>query len=254
MMIKKVIISILTFMLISLAAFADGNESLFALANQKYSDGQYEEAKNSYEEIIANGFSSAALYYNLGNSCYKLNEITPAILYYERALLLSPGDEDIKYNLDIANQLVADKINALPEFFFTKWVRQLRVGLSPDLWGRLSLITFFLVGVSLILFFFLRRRFFRKLFLVVGVIVALFSGTTLLFGLQQSHHLENKNTAIIVSSSLTAKSSPDESGTDLFVLHEGVKVWITDQLNGWLEIQLADGNKAWIPEKSLERI
>lgn len=254
MMIRKVIISIFTTLVFAGSAFADGNESLFALANQKYSDGQYEEAAQSYEEIIATGYTSAALLYNLGNTYYKLNKLTLAILNYERALLLSPGDEDLKYNLDIANQLVADKIDALPEFFLSKWVRQLRMGFSPDTWGKISLITFFLTGLSVLLFFFLRRRFFRKLFLAVGLVMLLLSGTSLLFGLKQNKLLTDRNTAIIFSSSVTAKSSPDESGTDLFVLHEGVKVWIIDELNEWLEIQLADGNKAWIPENSLERI
>jgi len=253
-MIRKVILSSITAILVSLAAHADGNESLFALANQKYSDGQYAEAIQSYEEILATGYSSAALYYNLGNSYYKHNELTLSILNFERALLHSPGDEDIKYNLDIANQLVVDKVDALPEFFLSKWVRQIRMGLSPDRWGKLSLIAFSLTGISLLLFYFLRRRFFRKLFLVIGVITILFSATTLLFGWQQNKLLSDRNTAIIFSSSITAKSSPDESGTDLFVLHEGVKVWITDELHDWLEIQLADGNKAWIPENSLERI
>jgi len=253
-MIRRVIISIITIFLVSSAAIADGNESLFALANQKYSDGKYAEASQSYEEILATGYSSAALYYNLGNSYYKQNELTLAILNFERALLLSPGDEDIKYNLEIANQLVVDRIDALPEFFLSKWVRQLRMGLSPDNWGMLSLIAFFLTGIAFLLFYFLRRRFFRKLFLVIVVIMILFSGTTLLFGWQQNKLLSERNTAIIFSSTVTAKSSPDEGGTDLFVLHEGVKVWITDQLNDWLEIQLADGNKAWIPENSLERI
>lgn len=253
-MIKNGLISILAFLLISTAAIADGNESLFALANEKYSEGLFEEAKKSYEEILANGYSSAELYYNYGNACYKQNEITLAIINYERALLLSPGDEDIKYNLDIANQLVADKINALPEFFISKWIRQLRVSLSPNNWGRLSQLMFLFAGISLLFFFLLRRRFMRKLLLLTGVILLLISATTLLFGIQQHNDLSERNTAIIFSSSITAKSSPDESGTDLFVLHEGVKVWITDQLNGWLEIQLADGNKAWIPENSLERI
>ncbi len=253
-MIRKGIISILTTILVAAAVYADGNESLFALANQKYSDGKYEEAIKSYNDILASGYTSGALLYNLGNAYYKQNELTLAILNYERALLLSPGDDDIKYNLDIANQLVVDKIDALPEFFLSKWIKQLRMGLSPGQWGKLSLIFFMLACISILLFFFLRRRFFRKLFLVAGVITILFSGSTLLFGWEQNKRLTDRNTAIIFSSSVTAKSSPDESGTDLFVLHEGVKVWITDQLNGWLEIQLSDGNKAWITENSLERI
>ncbi len=253
-MMRKSIISIFAFILLSLASYADGNESLFAHANQKYSDGLYSEAIQSYNDILSTGYTSAALLYNLGNSYYKHNDLTLAILNYERALLISPGDEDIKYNLDIANLLVVDKINALPEFFLSKLVRQLRMGLSPDQWGQLSLFSFLLTGISILLFFFLRKRLFRKLFLVAGVVMIIFSGTTLLFAWDQNKVLSDRDTAIIFSPSVTGKSSPDESGTDLFVLHEGVKVWITDRLNDWLEIQLADGNKAWIPENTLERI
>jgi tetratricopeptide (TPR) repeat protein len=253
-MINKTFISSLILILLTWSAFADGNESLFALANQKYSDGQYKEAAQSYEEIINSGYSSAALYYNLGNACYKQNELTRAILNFERALLLAPGDEDIKYNLDIANQLVVDKINSLPQFFVSKWYRQLRIGLSPDQWAWLSLSCFLLSGIFALLFLFLRSRFLRKLFLAAGIILLLISTSSLIFGQQQEKQFSERNTAIIFSPSVTAKSSPDDGGTDLFVLHEGVKVWIIDQLNGWLEIELADGNKAWIPGDSLERI
>ena len=253
-MTRKGLISILAFFLASVVAFADGNESLFSLANQKYSEGNYDEAIKSYEEIIGSGYSSAALYYNLGNSYYKQNELTLAILNYERALKLSPGDEDIKYNLEIANQLVVDKINSLPEFFISKWIRQLRMGFSPNQWGWISIFPFFLTCSFALLFYFLRSTTLRKIFLAAGIIMLLSSSTCLLFGVQQNKLFSERNTAIIFSSTVTGKSSPDNSGTDLFVLHEGVKVWIIDHLNGWLEIQLADGNKAWIPENSLERI
>jgi len=253
-MIKKTTITIIAFLMITAANYADSNESLFALANEKYSEGLYSEAIESYEQILSSGYSSAALYYNLGNAYYKVNDITKAILNYERALLIAPGDEDIKYNLDIANQLVTDKIDTLPEFFLSKWVRQLRMGFSPDQWGIISLAGFFLTGLSFLLFYFLRKRGMRRLFFIMSIVAIVISGTTLLFGIQQNKQLTERNTAIIVSPTVTGKSSPDEGGTDLFVLHEGVKVWITDQLNNWIEIELADGNKAWVQEKSLERI
>ena len=249
-------LSILTLiaLLFSFDAIGDGNESLFELANQKYSEGSYEQAISSYNEILSTGYSSAALYYNLGNAYYKNNEVTRAILNYERALLLAPGDEDIKYNLEIANQLVADKINNLPEFFLTKWVKQIRTGFSPDKWALISIVSFFLTAVFALLFIFLRSRFLRKLSIAAGLIFLLMSSTSLIFGRLQHKQFNQRNTAIIFNPSVTAKSSPDQGGTDLFVLHEGVKVWITDQLNEWLEIKLADGNKAWIPENTLERI
>jgi len=253
-MTRKFITGILLSSLMSFAVLADGNESLFSLANQKYTEGKYQEAIEAYNNILSTGYASAALYYNLGNSYYKTNQLTQAILNYERALLLSPGDEDIKYNLEIANQLVVDKIDALPEFFVSKWLRQLRMSFPPGHWARLSLTSFFLAGVAVLFFLFLRRRFLRKLFLAFAAAMIFLSGTSLIFGLQQHKQLTERNTAIIFSPSVTAKSSPDDSGTDLFVLHEGVKVRITDRLNDWFEIELADGNKAWVPENSLERI
>jgi hypothetical protein len=149
---------------------------------------------------------------------------------------------------------VADKINTLPEFFVSKWIRQIRTGLSPDNWGLISILTFAGAALFVILFFFLRSRTMRKMFLAAGVIMLMLSSLSLVFGNQQHKQFKDRNTAIIFSPSVTAKSSPDQGGTDLFVLHEGVKVWITDKLNDWLEIQLADGNKAWIPEETLERI
>lgn len=244
----------MAFSLVSVIALAGGNESLFELANENYSEGRYDKAIESYQEILASGYSSPALYYNLGNSYYKKNEITRAIINYERALLLAPGDDDIKYNLNIANQLVVDKINALPEFFLTKWIRQLRMGLSPNQWGIISLSCFLFTGIFFLLFYFLRSRPWRRFLFFTSILMLLISGTSLAFGLKQNQQFTERNTAIILSPTVTGKSSPDESGTDLFVLHEGVKVWITDHLNGWLEIELADGNKAWIPENSLERI
>ena len=253
-MMKRTSIIVLMISIFSGALMADGNESLFELANQKYADGSFEEAISSYEEILATGHSSAALYYNLGNAYYKTNQVTRAILNYERALLLSPGDEDIKYNLDIANQLVADKINSLPEFFLTKWFKQIRTGMSADSWALTSIASFAITALFALLFFFLRNRAVRKLSLAATVLFLIISGTTLVFGSLQHKQFSERNTAIIFSPSVTAKSSPDQGGTDLFVLHEGVKVWITDQLNDWVEIQLADGNKAWIREDDLERI
>jgi tetratricopeptide (TPR) repeat protein len=253
-MIKRIILISQALFLFTAISLADGNESLFELANEKYSEGLYEEAIESYENILSSGYSSAALYYNLGNAYYKQNNVTKAILNYERALLLSPGDEDIKYNLDIANQLVTDKIDALPEFFLIRWIRQVRTSLSPGNWGIFSITGFAMAGIFFLLFYFLRKRALRRLFFILSFLAVFLSGTTLFFGIKQNRELVERNTAIVVSPTVKGKSSPDEGGTDLFVLHEGVKVWITDKLNAWIEIKLADGNKAWVPENSLERI
>ena len=104
---------------LSISLMADGNEALFEAANGHYANGNFEEAITGYQQILQTRQESSEVYYNLANAYFKTNQLSLAILHYERGLLLSPGDEDIRYNLAIANELISDKIDTLPEFFLT---------------------------------------------------------------------------------------------------------------------------------------
>ena len=230
-------------------------QDLLKSGNQYYLEGSYEKAVLSYQSIIDSGYASAELYYNLGNAYYKSHDITMALVNYERARILKPNDPEIQHNLDIAREFVVDRIEVLPEFFLRKaYVGFVKI-FDADIWALMSVITF---GVALGLFlayFFVKTLFFRKLSFWAGVLFVLMAASTFLFALQQNKLVTKHNQAIILTPSVTIKSSPDvESGTDLFLLHEGTKVTISDELGEWREVVLSDGNSGWLKETDLIRL
>lgn len=237
---------------------ADGQsaaaETHLGRADQLYLSGDYSGAREEYLKIINSGYESAALYYNAGNSCYKLGQIPSAILFYERALLISPRDEDIRFNLNLANQLVIDKINPVSEFFVKRWIKSLASSTSVNTWAILSLIAFIVLAGVLVILYATRGSKYRQALITAGILIILIWITSLTFTVMQDQRINHGNHAIVFAPTITAKSSPDNGGTDLFVLHEGLKIRITDQVGTWIRIRLADGNEAWIPSSSVERI
>ena len=201
------------------------NAATKADADSAYVNGNYQEAIKVYESLLKQG-ESAELYYNLGNAYYRTENITRAVLNYERALLLSPGDGDIRFNLQIARSKTIDKIVPESEMFFVTYLSG-----SSSLYFCMS-IGFF-GGIALL-------------------VVFVFSN---FFAWQQRQQLLNREGAIVVAPSVTVKSTPAQNGTDLFILHEGTKVVITDgSMKSWREIRLADGKKGWIESKKIELI
>ena len=219
-----------------------------------YSECNYESAIEKYESIISAGFESAELYYNLANAYYKSNKNTKAILNYERALRLSPSNEDIKFNLELSQQHIIDKIEILPQVFYMKWWRNLISIYNSNYWAYISIVLFILALLIGLLYFLGNRIVIKKTGFWFGIIFMLFSIIGFYFSYNQKVKYLNHNEAIIFEPTVVVKSSPDESGTDLFVIHEGLKVIISDDLGNWNQVKLTDGNKGWILKKHLERI
>jgi tetratricopeptide (TPR) repeat protein len=223
-------------------------------ANEAYAKGDFQTAANLYESVIKENGTSAAVYFNLGNSYYKLNKVASSILNYERALLLDPGDKDTRFNLEIAKLKAVDKIEPIGEFFLTEWFHSLQNLLSTDEWSYLAIVSFILMIAGLVLFFFSRKIGLKKLgfYMAVGLLVLTVTGNV--FAHNQKKRLTERNTAIILAQTTTIKSSPDNSGTDLFILHEGTKVVLKSKLGNWNEIVTADGNVGWIKSEEIEII
>lgn len=236
----------------SISAFAQ--DSLMVKADKLYAAQQYEQAIKIYQEILNSDKESAGLYYNLGNAYYKSGKYTQAILNYERAKLLAPSDEDIQFNLDLANQHVVDNINPLPQVFFVRWWNALANKFSADSWAKISVATFILMLILAGFFFLSRSVNIKRLSFWVGILVVAISIFSFNFAARQKNQMTSHNFAIITQPSVTVKSSPSDGGTDLFLIHEGLKVEIKDHLGSWNEIQLADGNQGWLPSNSLEKI
>jgi tetratricopeptide (TPR) repeat protein len=246
---KKTIIFLLLFTTISISA-----QTLIEQANTAYSEGDFEKAVELYETIIREQGKSAFVYYNLGNAYYRLNKTAASILNYERALLLDPGNQDIRFNLEIAKLKTVDKIEPLSEFFLTEWFNDMKNLYSTNQWSVIAIVCFLLFIACLFLFFFSRIITLKKIGFFCGIVFLVFALFANIFAANQKRKLTNRNTAIIFSPTTTIKSSPDNSGTDLFILHEGTKVNIKNQLGNWHEIETADGNVGWIQSNEIEII
>lgn len=223
-------------------------------ADSAYIKEDYATAIQIYEALLKNG-ESADIYYNLGNSYYKANEIAKAILNYERALLLQPGNSDIRANLEIARSKTIDKVEPMPEVFIISWTKSLIDCMSVDSWATWGIISFILFIVALYFFIFSKQIIWKKIGFIAGIILLVIVICTNLFASQQKERLINRSEAIVMSPSVTVRSTPSESGTGLFVLHEGSKVNIKDSsMKEWKEIHLEDGKVGWVPSSAIEII
>ena len=220
-----------------------------------YNSGMYGMALEYYRYVLDTlNLESAALYYNMGNASFKRNDLASAILYYEKALKLAPNDEDLIFNLGLANSRIPDRIEAVPDMFFMRWYKKVTHLLTPNQWAYLTLGILALSLIFLALYFIAYRIAIRKIGFWMGVVLLLVFAFTLTVSHQSANEQTAQNTGIVFSASLTVKSSPEESSTDLFVLHEGAKVWILESVNTWYKIKIANGSVGWIPVDEVEII
>jgi tetratricopeptide (TPR) repeat protein len=227
---------------------------IFNKANSYYQEAVYDSALVLYKQIEEKGLESAQLYYNLGNTYFKLNKLPYAILYYEKAKKLKSNDDDLLHNLDLANSMIVDKIEAVPQLFFRLWWKWFYDLFSADLWAWLSVILLAFTLAMTYLFLASERIVWRKTGFFSGLVGLLF--TILAFGLasQKYYYTQRANEAIIFTPTITAKSSPSNNSVDLFVIHEGTKVLLLDETSGWKKIRLANGSIGWLPAESLTGI
>ena len=225
-----------------------------AMGDSAYMRNDYATAIQIYEDLLEQG-EAAELYYNLGNSYFKTDDIARAILNYERALLLQPGNADIRANLEIARAKTVDKLVPIPEVFFVSWIKSVINCLSVDAWAKWGLLFFIILLISCSMFFFAKRLNIRKIGFISGCICVVLTILCNVFASQQKAELMNRDAAIVLTPAVTVRSTPSESGTGLFILHEGHKVSIKDDsMREWKEIRLEDGKVGWVPTATIEAI
>ena len=224
-------------------------------ADSAYIQGDYLTAISTYEWIIENQGVNATLYMNLGNCWLKRDEIAKAILYYERAYLIDPSDPDVRFNLELARTKTVDKVSAVNQLFITVWFKKLLAVLDVNGWAVLTVILFALTILLVGVLLFSKKTGIRKISFSFSVFFLLLSILSFIFATTQMGNLKERDTAIIMSPSVTVKSTPTSAGTDLFIIHEGRKVKILDSsMKEWVEIRLEDGNTGWIPVSVMEII
>ncbi len=223
-------------------------------ADKAYLKGEYQQAIKDYETLLKDG-ESAELYYNLGNAYFRSDNLTKAILNYERAHLLSPGDKDILFNLQFARSKTIDKMSPQSEMIFVGWYHSLVNFTSVDRWAYVAVVSIILALTLLLLYLFAERMILRKVGFFGAVAFFLLFIFANLFAYQQKRQLENRKGAIVVSSSVSIRKQPADNAETVFVLHEGTRVDITDRsIKGWKEVQSPDGREGWVQDNTLEEI
>jgi len=253
----KNIVGLMLVMLITVSMYAQTAETntIIEKANTFYVEKKFAEAADLYEQVVSLGFQSSELFYNLGNAYYKSNKFPKAILYYEKALKLNPTDSKIVFNLQfVRQQALRDKIEIIPENPFTALIRVVVGKFSSKSWSIYS-ITFFTLALGAVLFFlFARHKNIRKLAFSMASVFLLISLFTFFAAYKGASYQRNQNTAIIMAPVVLVKSSPDEGSTDLFRIHEGLKVFVNDNSGEWVEVKLEDGRVGWVKNSEIERI
>jgi len=231
------------------------SRTLFEEGNQYFQQENYREAIKSYTEILSQGQESAEAYFNLGNAYYKTGDLGKAILNYERALRLKPRDQDIEHNLELANHRIVDRLEQPPILFFWRWVNAVRNGLTAKEWGKWSIIGLWVAIAVTALAVFRRRGLFRRpIRCAAGILIATWVCVFVLF-LWKSQQDRVIQHAIVTAEKVEVLSAPDQTGTALFDLHEGVKVRVLRNVPGWSEISLPDPQKrGWLPAETFEVI
>lgn len=229
-------------------------QSGFERGNAAYQKGNYQEAITEYESVIQGKKQSAELYFNLGNCYYKLNKVAPAIYNYEKALVLNPCDAEIQNNLKFAHKMTIDEIKDVPKVGFAKMLRDFTGNFTYDGWAWITvsfaiLFLLFFLGYYFSQTTFLKRVFFVGMFGIVFLILI-----SVLAAFSEKGHYESERPAIVFAEIASVKSEPKTSAPDVFVLHEGTKVFVEEKLDDWKKIQLTDGTEGWIENSAIREV
>jgi tetratricopeptide (TPR) repeat protein len=251
---KRTILLLLMIILYVGNCFAQSPDDLMKQGNKLYQEGQYENAVETYYKIISQGFESSALYYNLGNAYFKAGQLGYSIYNYEKGLKLSPGDEDLAYNLKIANARTVDKITELPKLFIVQWWEVLVTSLSVMGWSLVVVVLFWIFFSSIGLYLLNKKFQIQKFAFVIGSISLAVLIVSIIILISRYSHEASSNYGILVEPIYNVKLGPDEKSNDAFVVHEGIKFIVEDRVNDWYKIRLADGKVGWIQGSFFKQI
>ncbi len=250
---KKLIILaviILQGMLLSASVFQED----IAAGNKAYTENKFNVAIDLYKKVIAAGYESSELYYNLGNAYFKANDFPSALLYYEKARKLDPSDEKIEFNINVANTKIIDKIEELPLPFYKRWWSAFQEWFTVDTWAVISLVFLFALLVSVAVYLVGNTVAIRKVFFWFGLLFLLITFFSGINAYSRYRNFKDSREAIVFEPTVNVKSSPDAESQDIFVIHEGTKVTVTDKVGAWIEIRIANGSDGWISGNTVEII
>lgn len=241
-------------MFISVSVFGVNNDSLFIDANNKYVAELYNDALEDYKLILDGGYESFELFFNTGNTYFKLDDMPSAILYFEKAKIIKPNNEDVQFNINVANTRIVDKIEPVPELFFKGWWKSIVHLFSFNAWAKIMIGSFILFFILLSFYLLSRQLLIRKTAFYSGLVILFITLFSFVVSYQNYTIVKNHKEGIIFTPTITVKSSPNQNSVDLFVIHEGLKISFLQKVSGWYEIKIANGSVGWIPASALKEI
>ena len=239
--------------ILSFQVFSNDIRERYLNGVENYGKGEYLIAAEIWTDLYNAGYDNFELLYNLGNALYKLEEIPMAILFYHRALLRRPWDDDTKYNLSVAENLTRDRYTAIPQIFLVRWFNFSALALSSYRWAIMAVTCFVMSLLLILLFLFTSNYGLKRTTFWLSLMLIILSATSVMLSLRNDSLVYNSKEAIILSPVVTGRSAPSDSSQELFVIHEGLKVRTGEQIGEWCELRLPDGNRGWVPVLSIER-
>ena len=254
MKVKLNIVLVLLVHLTGMMAYSQAPDSLFSAANRVYQQENYEKALEYYQQIEKQQLESAELYFNMANIYYKTNQVAPSVYYYEKALQLSPNDQDIKFNLEFAKAMVLDNIDPLPKSRGQKFIDVIVLRFTYETWAKISVSLAFVFAILFLLYHFSYSTVKKRIYFFTSILTVILVTTFLFFTYRNKHYVDNNIQAIIFSSQADVKSAPTGSSDVYFELHEGTKVLVLETLDNWKKIKIADGKMGWINASDLKEL
>lgn len=248
------IFTVISFVIFSVEGVGAQVDETMSKGNTFYKDGSYEKAIDEYKQLVDEGYEGTSLFYNLGNCYYRIGKIGYAILYYEKALKISPSDEDVKHNLHFAQLSTVDRIQPLPRFFLFEWWESLLASFSENGWAYIVFVVYLLLLLLIGLYFFSGSVVQQKIIFFSGIAFVFILAICISLLVVKINREETLKSGVIVEQAVTVKSAPEETSTDAFIVHEGLKVNLEDILDAWVKIRLADGKVGWIENNLVKKI
>lgn len=240
------------FLLISQVFFAQNS---FEKGNILYKNGEYQKAIDVYESIIKNDKQqSAELYFNLGNSYYKLNKVAPSIYNYEKALVLKPNDPETLNNLKFAKKLTIDEIKEVPKVGFAKLIQNFTGIFNYNTWAKISVGIAFVFLLCFIGYYFSKLTLSKRIYFIGMFILLVALLLSVAAGMSEKDHFDNDRPAIVFAEISEVRSEPQKAGAPIFLLHEGAKVYVKETLLSWKKIELTDGTEGWIDSSTIKEV
>lgn len=241
------------------------NQTLVQKADSAYNKDNFTEALKLYMDAARTEGTSTGLYYNIGNSYYRLGNIRKAVVYYERALLLDPNNQDAKDNLDFLSTKIVDIKSGSEQNILVEAIDSLISSKSSDTWATIAIICFILFVGAVMVYIFSPVVVLRKIGFFGGFILLVAVIITNIFAFKMRNIAERHDYAVITVPSVTLSTSPrvpKDKSEEAFILNEGTKVRILDSVmntidsipDKWYDVKIDNAHRAWINSKNIEII